>query len=149
MLYLGRTRSNPILAVQKTFLENQRVVRHYSYENSLVSWRLYLSRYANPDAGERCHVRLLDLYLSKLQVGFSRVVFYFGPLTHSPSSGTWFTRQVVGHNTLSKMIVNITSEADLHRWSNHAFELWALWARSPLSYECHAHACFKQACLNV
>ena len=45
-------------------------------------------RYVNPDAGERCHVSLLDLYRSKLPVGFSRDAFYFRPLANTPSSPT-------------------------------------------------------------
>ena len=48
-----------------------------------VSW---LSRYANEEAGDRCHVRILDLYLSKLPAGFSQEVFYFRPLPSTPPS---------------------------------------------------------------
>ena len=33
---------------------------------------LWFIRYANEEAGDHCHVKILDLYLSKLPAGFSQ-----------------------------------------------------------------------------
>ena len=48
---------------------------------------LWFIRYANEEAGDHCHVKILDLYLSKLPAGFSREAFYYKPLSSTPSFG--------------------------------------------------------------
>ncbi|XP_062523229.1 zinc finger MYM-type protein 2-like, partial [Corticium candelabrum] len=52
-----------------------------------------VTRYANEEAGDHCHLKILDLYLSKLPAGFSREAFYYKPLSSTPSFGPWYSKQ--------------------------------------------------------
>ena len=53
-----------------------------------------------PEAGERCHVALLDLYLSKLPADAHQVdAFYFRPLQKLPTEGPWYSAVPIGRNT--------------------------------------------------
>ena len=59
---------------------------------------------AVPDAGSRCHVYVLDLYIQKLPPeAFSRDNFYVQPCLIVPDdpSKPWFTTNPIGKNTLS------------------------------------------------
>ena len=47
--------------------------------------------YATPSAGERCHVHLLDLYISRLPpAAKEKDIFYCKPLTKYGKSGPWY-----------------------------------------------------------
>ena len=84
---------------------------------------MWFIRYANEEAGDRCHVKILDLYLSKLPAGFSREAFYYKPLSSTPSFGPWYSKQVIGHNTLATMMKVMTAEGGLPVRTNHALRV--------------------------
>ena len=70
--------------------------------------------YMNAEAGDRCHVKLLDFNLSKLpSTAKERDIFYWLPLTEAPSDPKkpWFTSSPCGKNTLSKMVKEMLQEA--------------------------------------
>ena len=70
--------------------------------------------FANPEAGDRCVVKILDVYISKLP---SRAreedIFYLQPLPAVPPDPQcpWFRNQPVGKNTLSTMVKDMFEEA--------------------------------------
>ena len=78
-------------------------------------WQLHLANkevpiYACPTAGDRCHVRLLDLYLQKLpSEAIEKDIFYVRPLKKIPSdpSSPWYTSAPIGRITLDKKKVNV------------------------------------------
>ena len=55
--------------------------------------------YSSKDAGDRCHVYLLDLYLSKLpREAVESDIFYVRPLQDAPFDQTsWYTAAPVGN----------------------------------------------------
>ena len=64
-------------------------------------------QYVCPELGEWCHVHLMKLYLPKLPSCAKELdAFYWNPKKNIPSGDDepWFTRNVVGHNTLDKML---------------------------------------------
>ena len=81
---------------------------------------MWFIRYANEETGDRCHVKILDLNLSKLPAGFFREAFYYKPLSSTPSFGPWYSKQVIGHNTLATMTKVMTTEAGLPVRTDHA-----------------------------
>ena len=71
---------------------------------------------ANPEAGIRCHVAILDLYLSKIPASaVSKDVFYLQPVPKVPSDSSkpWFLVIPVGRNTLSTMVRDICTEGGI------------------------------------
>ena len=69
---------------------------------------------AVPDVGERCHVSLLDLYISKLPPeAVEQDLFYCRPLEQAPQDSTkpWYSAVPVGRNTLNKMVSSMCAEA--------------------------------------
>ena len=69
--------------------------------------------YAVPEAGEKCHVRVLDKYLSKLPLdAIEQDNFYLTPLSAVPSNSQipWFTSVPVGRNSLGKMVKEMCSD---------------------------------------
>ena len=74
--------------------------------------------------GERCHVYLLDLYLSKLPVeAFIEDVFYMRPLAIIPARADmpWFLKNRLGQNSCSKMTSAMCEEAGISgRKTNHS-----------------------------
>ena len=73
-------------------------------------------QYAQAQLGERCHVYLLKLYLSKLpKCAVEQDAFYWKPRKEiPPDDEPWYTRNVVGHNVLDKMLKNMFDESGLH-----------------------------------
>ena len=72
--------------------------------------------FACPDAGERCAVYLLDLYLSKLpNEAFEQDVFYLRPLENIPSDPAkpWYSSVPVGKNTLERKLAVICDRAGI------------------------------------
>ena len=68
--------------------------------------------YACPAAGNRCHVRILDMYYSKLpEQAFENDVFYLKPSGCPKTS--WFVNIPVGRNELGKMVKNMCVDADV------------------------------------
>ena len=82
--------------------------------------------YSNPAAKERCHVYLLDLYLSKLHsVVRQSDTFYVRPAKTSDEGGVWFTNLPVGRNTLSKITKTMFLKAGItdKNVSNHSLRV--------------------------
>ena len=84
-----------------------------------------ITQYACPQLGERCHVYLLKLYVSKLpEKAFERDVFYMKPVANLPVSPSdpWYCNSPLGHNTLSKFLKVILGDAgiDTAKKSNHS-----------------------------
>ena len=80
--------------------------------------------YANPKAGERCHVQILDRYISKLPVqAKERDFFYARPLSAVPfgQEKPWFCSMQIGKNYLSSMFKDMCAEASVsgHK-TNHS-----------------------------
>ena len=70
---------------------------------------------ANEDAGERCHCRLLDMYISKLpSEAKSRDLLYARPLEKATKDDPiWYCSAPIGHNKLSKMVPEMCTLANL------------------------------------
>ena len=80
--------------------------------------------FATPDS-DRCVVRLLDTYISKLPT--SPRAFYLRPLTSVPSSGPWYGQAVVGVNTLKKIVPELCQEACFGvQYTNHSLRATAI-----------------------
>ena len=76
---------------------------------------------AVPEAGERCHVYLLDLYISKLPPDAHKAgAFYLRPLPNTLSKGPWYTAVPIGKNTLCGMVKNMCSKSGLETRTNHS-----------------------------
>ena len=79
--------------------------------------------YANRDAGDRCHSKLLDLYISKLpQEAKSKDLFYVHPLEKAKANDeTWYCSVPVGRNKLSRMVSEMCKLANIPgRHTNHS-----------------------------
>ena len=77
----------------------------------------------NPSVGPRCHVRLIDLYISKIPTeAMQHDYFYLKPKKDfSPSDESWYTNQVLGKNQLMTMVPKMFTEAGLSkRATNHS-----------------------------
>lgn len=88
-------------------------------------------QYARPLSGERCHVYLLQLYLSKLpESAFQRDIFYMRPRPSIPYSATtsWYYNSPLGHNTLDSFLKEMFSVAglDTANKSNHSLRATAI-----------------------
>ena len=69
-------------------------------------------------AGERCHVYIIDLYLSKLpEAAFVRDNFYVQPLCNNSipvdPGKPWFTANPIGRNSLSKIVKEVCVEGGI------------------------------------
>ena len=69
----------------------------------------------NIDAGERCHCRLLDLYIRKMpEDAKSKDLFYLRPLEKVKNDeGVWYYSAPVGRNKLSKMVSEMCKLAEI------------------------------------
>ena len=77
---------------------------------------------AVPEAGERCHVYLPDLYISKLPPDAHKAgAFYLRPLPNTP----WYTAVPIGKNTLCGMVKNVCVKAGLETRTNHSLRATA------------------------
>lgn len=73
-----------------------------------------VTHYARPDLGERCHIQLLKLYLSKLpKVALDRDIFYWKELPVIPRSpgDPWYKAVPIGHNMLARKPKTILQSA--------------------------------------
>ena len=74
--------------------------------------------------GERCHVYLLDLFITKLPVeAFLEDIFYMHPLAVIPARADmpWFLKNRLGQNACSKMTTTMCQEAGIFgRKTNHS-----------------------------
>ena len=111
--------------LQLSQLERSKNPDKYVYsENSSKNWKGGLSELrlehkgvtivGNPSAGCRCHVFILDLYISKLpKAEIEKDIFYCRPLPSKPRDSThpWFAALPVGRNQLAKMVPDMCSDA--------------------------------------
>ncbi len=77
---------------------------------------------AVPEAGERCHCYLLDLYISKLpRKAIEADLFYVRPLEKVKiDAPTWYTGVPVGRNKLYKMVIDMCNRAGILERTNHS-----------------------------
>ena len=70
--------------------------------------------------GERCHVFLLDLYISKMPKQVKeKDYFYLRPLESSPRN-PWYYASPVGEHKLGKMVKEMFSEVGVSGKTNHS-----------------------------
>lgn len=82
--------------------------------------------YAQPGS-DRCLVKLLDLYLSKLPP--DPPALYMRPLDHKPvdNKKPWFCNARVGINTLKKVVPNLSEDAAINvHYTNHSLRATAV-----------------------
>ena len=85
-----------------------------------------VKHYANEDNPSRCYVRLHKLYISKLSPDSPSNSFYFKPLQKFSFDGVWYSKQPIGHNTLTKMMTNLCSKAGISGFkTNHSLRATA------------------------
>ena len=85
-------------------------------------------QYEDVDAGERCHVCVLDKYFQKLPPNaYDLNVFYLRPVAKKPvDSRPWFISVAVGKNPLSNMLKTMCEEAGiLGNKTNHSLRAYA------------------------
>ena len=78
---------------------------------------------ANVELGIRCHVHLLDVYISKLQKAHEIDCFYMQPMgdnvVNNPSK-PWFSTQPCGENKLMGMVKNMFTRIGISGKTNHS-----------------------------
>ena len=70
--------------------------------------------YERPELGERCHFYLLKLYLTKLPpIAVEKDIFHWKAKSKVPflPYEPWFTTNVLGHNTLDKLLKKMLQDA--------------------------------------
>ena len=82
----------------------------------------HFANVANPS---RCFVRLFKLYMSKLHPDSPKTAFYFKPLQKWSPTGTWFSKQPLGHNTLQHKMSNMCSKARIAGYKTNHHSLHA------------------------
>ena len=119
-----------ISQIQCVYSPDDYIYHEFVSKNRQGTFRqLYLANkevpiYACPTAGDRCHVRLLDLYLQKLpSEAIEKDVFYVRPLDKIPSDplSPWYTSVPISRNTLDKKVNVMCRNAGLegHK-TNHS-----------------------------
>ena len=93
---------------------------------------------ANPNVGERCHVFLLDKYISKLPVdAIEKDLLYCRPLSiiTKEENMPWYTAVPVGKNLLTKMVPEMCQEAQISgEKTNHSLRVSGASSRLMLAY---------------
>ena len=89
------------------------------------------TQYTRSELGVRCHVYLLQLYLSKLPVrAFEWDIFYMKAKITIPDSSSepWYAETTVGHNTLDKFLKTMLINANVNaeKGSNHSLRATAI-----------------------
>ena len=82
---------------------------------------------ANPNAGDHCHVFILDKYIQKLpKDAVEKDLFYCKPLLATPNDekSPWYYAVPIGKNMLGNMVKEICSEAGLDgKKTNHSLRV--------------------------
>ena len=86
-----------------------------------------VQQYKDVDAGEICHVAVLDKYLNLLpEKAKKEDVFYLRPLDKHPKEGpVWFSSTPLGKNTLDNMVKNTCKEVGIFGNKTNHFGLRA------------------------
>lgn len=112
--------------VKYTYSENASKNRKGGVAQMRVEHKTVVS-IADPEAGSRCHVYLLDKYMEKLPLqAIEKDIFYCRPLPTTPTDPTkpWFTAVPIGRNYLTKMVSNMFAEAGLEgNKTNHSLRV--------------------------
>ena len=96
-----------------TYYENVSKNHNGSFKNLHVKHKV-VPLYACPEAGDRCPVRILDEYISKLpQDALAKDLFYVRPLEKLPSSlsAPWYSSVLIGKHTLNQKVKNMCLQA--------------------------------------
>ena len=124
--------------VRYTYTENSSKNRSGGFNQLDVPHKV-VHQYEDPRAGPRCHVFLLDLYLSKIpNRAKDQDIFYLRPLPSVPlkESIPWFTCAPVGKNTLSQMTKKMCGEAKIDgNKTNHSLRAYATSKLFKLAYQ--------------
>jgi len=119
---------SPDEKVRYTYTENSSKNRSGGFNQLDVPHKV-VHQYEDPRAGPRCHVFLLDLYLSKIpNQAKDQDIFYLRPLPSVPlkESLPWFTCAPVGKNTLSQITKKMCGEAKIDgNKTNHSLKAYA------------------------
>ena len=90
-------------------------------------WQLHVDNkivpiYACDEAGDRCHVRLLDKYISKLSPkAIEKDFFYMRALENvSGEAKVWYSNQPCGENKLSSMVKEMCAQVGICGKTNHS-----------------------------
>ena len=78
---------------------------------------------------ERCHVLLLDKYISKLPEEAKKDLFHLRPKPHKPKDplALWYMAIPVGRHTLSDMMKRMSTEAQLdQKYTNHSLRAYGV-----------------------
>ena len=85
-------------------------------------------QHQNTTNPERCHVQILDKYLSKIPKDTrAKDAFYLTPLLHKPKdpSKPWYTTTPIGRNRLNSMLKEMCQEAGLStKFTNHSLRAY-------------------------
>ena len=85
-----------------------------------------VKHHANMNDPSCCFIHIFKLYLSKLDVHAPQSAFYYKPLQKWSSTGAWFTKQPLGHNTLDTMMSRICKKAGVTGYkTNHSLRATA------------------------
>ena len=107
---------------QYTYYENVSKTCNGSFKQLHVKSKV-VPVFACPEAGEKCPVHILDLYLSKLRKEGTQDVFYLRPLESIPldPSLPWYASVPVGRDTLHKKMSTMCKQAGVqgHK-TNHS-----------------------------
>ena len=69
---------------------------------------------AVPEFPKRCHVKLLDMYFSKLPTeAFENDNFYVQPVESDSPATPWFKSKPIGRNMLNKKVKDICSKGKI------------------------------------
>ena len=86
-------------------------------------------QYQDLGSGDRCHVYILDKYISKLPCNaLKQDAFYLRPVVKMPLdvSAPWYTSVPIGKNPLSSMLKNMCKEANIPgNKTNHSLRAYA------------------------
>ena len=95
---------------------------------SSLNMHKIVRQHQNTTNPERCHVQILDKYLSKIpKEAQSKDVFYLTPLLKKPihPSKPWYTTTPVGRNRLNVMLKEMCQEAGLSgKFTNHSLRAY-------------------------
>ena len=113
--------------VRYTYTENCSKNRAGGF-NQLSVPNKVVHQYQDVDAGEHCHVHVLDKYLQKLPPNaYDLDIFYLRPVAKKPvNDSPWYISVAVGKNPLSKMLKTMCEEAGVtgHK-TNHSLRAYA------------------------
>ena len=114
--------------VRYTYTENYSKNRAGGF-NQLSVPNKVVHQYQNFEAGERCHVNVLDKYLSKLPPNArDKHIFYLRPDARAPTDDTssWYVSMAIGKNPLSRMMKTMCKAAEIPgKKTNHSLRVYA------------------------